>query len=155
MLGNLLSNAIKFTSVGEVVLLVQQSKPGHLRFSVTDTGIGISKETQSRLFKPFVQADSSTTRQFGGTGLGLAITAQLVAQMGGETGLTSAAGTGSTFWFVLPAQVQPSDAAAEAPRPFSLIPGQPAPGVLLLEPHPASRKACSRCSGTPVFEHKA
>jgi PAS domain S-box-containing protein len=100
---NFLSNAVKFTEHGEieirVELLDENADALTLRFAVRDTGIGIPAEQQARLFTPFEQADNSTTRRFGGTGLGLAIAHRLAAMMGGETGLSSQPGQGSTFWF--------------------------------------------------------
>ena len=100
---NYASNAVKFTSAGEVTMrawtLEQSADSVLLRFEVTDTGIGIAPEVIGRLFADFEQADNSTTRQFGGTGLGLAITQRLAHLMGGETGVSSAPGAGSTFWF--------------------------------------------------------
>ncbi len=103
---NLASNAVKFTSRGEIVIsahLEEDHEPGvTVRFSVTDTGIGIAPAEQDRIFDAFAQADASTTRAFGGTGLGLAISRQLVTAMGGELGVESRLHEGSTFWFTVP-----------------------------------------------------
>jgi signal transduction histidine kinase/DNA-binding response OmpR family regulator len=105
VLVNLVGNAIKFTNRGEVVLSVRPGAPADgmasLSFEVRDTGIGMSTETLLRLFRPFMQADSSTTRKYGGTGLGLAISHQLVSMMGGELTAMSEQGHGSTFGFQL------------------------------------------------------
>lgn len=102
---NLTSNAIKFTDHGHVELAVQtvKSEPGRvtLRFTVRDTGVGISADRQKEIFQPFTQADVSTTRRFGGTGLGLAISRELVQMMGGEIALRSTLGKGSEFSFTL------------------------------------------------------
>ncbi|HYF52580.1 MAG TPA: response regulator [Planctomycetota bacterium] len=105
---NLVGNAIKFTSQGEVVVRVAlDSESGDkvsVRFIVTDTGIGISDEARQRLFQPFAQADTSTTRRFGGTGLGLAISGSIVEMMGGRITVESTPGKGSSFSFVVPFQ---------------------------------------------------
>ncbi len=103
---NITSNAIKFTDSGCVTINVSHcdkaQDPLCLKFSITDTGVGISKPAQQKLFKSFAQADSSTTRKFGGTGLGLAISRRLVEGMGGQIGVKSEENIGSTFWFSLP-----------------------------------------------------
>ncbi len=102
ILTNFVGNAIKFTESGEVTLqaFLEHDSPSDvvIRFEVTDSGIGISEEVQARLFQPFAQADSSTTRKYGGTGLGLAISKQLIELMGGKVGMRSQLGQGTTFW---------------------------------------------------------
>ena len=102
ILTNFVSNAIKFTEQGDVTVQAflekDLSNAVVVRFEVTDSGIGIPPEVQARLFQPFTQADSSTSRKYGGTGLGLAISKQLAEQMGGSVGIISQQGHGSTFW---------------------------------------------------------
>jgi len=119
---NLAGNGVKFTSGGAVcisaeVVKTTAGKPGRIRLSVRDTGIGISSEAQKNLFSKFTQADSSTTRNFGGSGLGLAISRQLVDLMGGSIGFDSKAGMGSHFWIEIPL---PKDDACGSDKPINV-----------------------------------
>lgn len=140
VLVNLLSNAIKFTAIGEVTLTVSEWAPaepqtnyGSLRFEVKDTGAGLSEATKARLFQPFSQADSSTSRRFGGSGLGLSISKKLVELMGGEIGVDSRPGSGSTFWFSLPAPPRQSERHQEELAPLS-------PRILVADDNETDRK---------------
>lgn len=113
ILNNLISNAVKFTHDGEIFVELKKNDTrepdtdGMLKFSVIDTGIGVPKEVQKLIFGSFTQADESTTRKFGGTGLGLAICEQMIKLFGGDIGVESKEGMGSTFWFT--ANLPPSE----------------------------------------------
>jgi signal transduction histidine kinase/DNA-binding response OmpR family regulator len=141
VLTNLIGNAIKFTSEGEVV--VRTSLDGEnsrsVLFEVQDSGVGIAESSLQSIFDSFSQADGSTTRKFGGTGLGLSISKQLVEGLGGEIGVRSVVGQGSTFWFKLP-----FDACTESvpAKVFNRLVGSK---VLLLDGNDAARKSLETC----------
>ncbi len=125
ILTNLIGNAIKFTDQGEVsvelVCIAEDDKKAGLRFTVTDTGIGISPEDRQRLFNPFEQADGATTRRFGGTGLGLSICKSLIARMGGsEINIESTPGAGSRFWFDIVLEKRDEDSVAVLPQTLAM-----------------------------------
>ncbi len=141
VLVNLLGNALKFTASGSVVLAAKwQPVPDqdavYLNIAVSDTGIGMGPEVLAALFKPFSQADASTTRRFGGTGLGLSIAKRLVEMMGGEIGVESTLGQGSRFWFWLPfslvGQSAPQAVPATTPLDVVIVDDNPADRLALL-----------------------
>jgi two-component system sensor histidine kinase/response regulator len=141
ILSNLASNAVKFTEKGEVHVSVQTRSRNadqvELLFEVQDTGIGLSPEEQAKLFRPFAQADGSTTRRFGGTGLGLAICARLVKLMNGSIGVESQVGRGSRFFFTIPSRSR-SDERRQKP---GLPPGLRGRSILIAEPNKTARAA--------------
>jgi CheY-like chemotaxis protein len=132
---NLLGNAIKFTHSGSVALKVERHEKGGaltaLRFTVTDTGVGIPHDQLERVFDRFTQADSSTTRRFGGTGLGLTISKRLVELMGGRIWVDSEVGRGSCFAFSMPFEAWLAADQAES-APLGADPDQPLPALQIL-----------------------
>ena len=137
---NFANNAVKFTEAGEievsVALLEDTADTVRLRFTVRDTGIGITEEQQGRLFQSFQQADESTTRRFGGTGLGLAISRRLAELMAGQVGVDSTFGEGSRFWLDVPLKKNSKDASILLPEPT--LRGCRA---LVVEDNPSARQA--------------
>jgi signal transduction histidine kinase/ActR/RegA family two-component response regulator len=136
VLRNLLGNALKFTQHGGIIVSVRHAtRAGELRFAVRDSGIGIEPEARQRLFKPFEQADNSTSRQYGGTGLGLSISRELVQLMGGSIGVDSTPGVGSEFHFTVPLPVERrgADASACAAEQVAEAALDGVPRVLLVE----------------------
>jgi CheY-like chemotaxis protein len=151
---NLIGNAIKFTSEGSVELLatekVLDNGKFELRFEVRDSGIGLTEEETSKLFKPFSQADRSTSRKFGGTGLGLSISKQLAEMLGGEIGVRSKSGEGSTFWFTAIAEPGAQQAASttndDGERDRTTVTGKETKNmrILVAEDNPINQKVVRR-----------
>jgi signal transduction histidine kinase/CheY-like chemotaxis protein len=142
ILVNLVGNAIKFTDTGEVVVAATKevvNGPGiGLRFSVSDTGVGIPADKLQSVFEPFEQADGSTTRRFGGTGLGLTISSNLVAMMGGKIWVASEPGHGTTFWFTIVLALQQQDRSVSA-RIGSILPRLEQLPILIVDDNATNR----------------
>lgn len=161
MLVNLLSNAVKFTPEnGKIDLEVSKEGDHAVRFSVRDTGIGISTEQLGKLFKPFVQLDSALSRQYTGTGLGLALTSQLADLHGGSVGVESEVGKGSCFYFIIPTRSLNNFPIVENTRPSTqLKPNVPAihpnnekPRILLVEDNATNRMVTGEYLNDKGFE---
>ena len=153
VINNLLSNAIKFTIRGEVALAVRcvavEGKAARLAISVTDSGIGIDEATQSKLFQPFVQADTGTTRRFGGTGLGLAIGKQLAEAMGGTLTMKSTKGAGTTLTLNLTLPLADIPRLENRPQSAVAVPAQASATatrqrLLVAEDHPVNLRMLAR-----------
>ncbi|MFP4281999.1 MAG: response regulator, partial [Opitutales bacterium] len=145
VLMNLLGNAVKFTAAGEVVAKVrvegEDERSCTLHFAISDTGIGLSEEAIGQLFQPFNQADASTTRRFGGTGLGLAISRQIIELMGGEIGVESEPGVGSTFWFRL---TLPKSADQSLSSRLEVIPALRGARSIVIDDNATNREVTTR-----------
>lgn len=145
---NLAGNAVKFTQQGHVLIDVTREAEieggAMVRFSVIDSGIGIAPETLGKLFRPYAQADSTMTRKYGGTGLGLAISKQLVRLMGGEIGVRSEAGKGSTFWFTLPLAFAENPLVGRMDELPAVAPPAIHGHILLVEDNPVNAKITTR-----------
>ncbi|RZL31925.1 MAG: response regulator, partial [Rubrivivax sp.] len=141
ILANFLVNALKFTERGGIRLSVAPAGPDRVRFSVQDTGIGVPRDLQTRLFRPFAQADDSTTRRFGGTGLGLSICRELAARMDGSVGVDSDGATGSTFWanLALPTSLTVDDTATRRRIPIAQLCPLAGQRLLVAEDNPVNR----------------
>jgi PAS domain S-box-containing protein len=153
ILTNIIGNAIKFTEKGEVCVIVEcitsDASHAHLSISVRDTGIGISQETLKKLFKPFVQADATTSRKYGGTGLGLSITYELVNLMGGEITVDSKLDVGSTFKVTLELPIPQNSARIQTDSDLTGV------CVLIVDSHLSSRSVMRTylsAAGCTVFE---
>ena len=158
---NLVGNAIKFTEQGGVEIEVSvepAADASHgeelttLRFQISDSGIGIPEDQMHRLFKPFSQVDGSATRKYGGTGLGLMISKQLVEKMGGDIGVTSKVGTGSTFWFTARFTAPSTDSAQESTSKATSDNGSNSLRFLLVEDNPINQLVAANFLEQPGHE---
>ncbi len=148
VLANLAGNAVKFTRKGSLSVLVHgleiDDRSRAIHVQIRDTGIGIPKDAQLKLFRPFQQADSTTTRKFGGTGLGLAICRELIQRMGGVIGFESAEGLGSTFWFRVVLDLAPESLPAQPAQPTAAAVARNRGCVLIVEDNSVNQLVAQR-----------